>query len=75
MAYVTVSANSNINQGGLEQLHVYYPDQHEIDQVKAFYKGVYQALIILHEKQRNVNQLFRKITSNLFYMQEVQNEL
>lgn len=75
MAYVTVSANSNINQGGLEQLHVYYPDQHEIDQVKAFYKGVYQALIILHEKQRNVNQLFRKITSNLIFMQEVQNEL
>ena len=75
MAYVTVSANSNINQGGIEQLHVYYPNQNEINQTKAVYRGIYQALTVLRKKQRNVNQLTRKITNKLLDTNEVLNEL
>lgn len=75
MAYVTVSANSNINQGGIEQLHVYYPNQNEINQTKAVCRSIYQALTVLRKKQRNVNQLTGKITNKLLDTNEVLNEL
>ena len=71
MAYVTVSANSNINQGSIEQLHVYYPNQNEINQTKAVYRGIYQALTVLRKKQRNVNQLTMKITNSLLDIKDV----
>jgi len=65
MAYVTISANSNINQDGLENTVIYYPDSTERNQVKEFYSRTEKSIQAFKKKELTLNYLSRSVTHKL----------
>jgi len=65
MAYVTISANSNINQDGLEKAFIYYPDSAERNQVKEFYSRTEKSIQAFKKKELTLNHLSRSVTDKL----------